>query len=137
MGIKRFVSVRQIGLCILKLNAPVSVIANISKPILQKKATHSPDRQLVTSQVADAADQVSSPTADTECEPDHALLHTKTLLKKPNLTMSKMCLTSLPLRPIYHPAVIKASKSIHGGKHPSELTQEEASKIKPLFTMET
>ena len=88
-------------------NAPVSLIANILKPILQEKATQSPD-QPVTSLVADAAVQVSSPTADAECEPDYALLHTKTLPKKPNLTVSKMCLTSLPPRPIYHPAVINA-----------------------------
>ena len=109
---------------------PNSVTANVFKPILQEntvqeKATISSD-QPVTTQVVDVAIQVSSPTADAECEPDPALLQTKTLSKKPNLSMSKMCSTSLPPRPIYHPAVINASKSIHGGKHPSELNQEEA-----------
>ena len=78
----------------------------------------------------DAAVQVASPTSDAFCEPVPCLQQPpRPASKKPNLIIMKTSSTSLPPRPIYHPAVINASKSMHG-KHPSELNREEADKLK-------
>ena len=42
--------------------------------------------------------------------------------------LTRVQTTSIPPRDIYHPAIISACKAFHG-KHPSQLTPEEANKF--------
>ena len=47
---------------------------------------------------------------------------------KPKLSLTCVQTTSISPRAIYHPAIISACKAFHG-KHPSQLTPEEANKF--------
>ena len=74
---------------------------------------------------ADTAVQAVQEMVDAACEaasflPSHS---------QKNLSISRCTLTNIPPRPIYHPAIINASKAFFK-KHPSELSEEEVAKFK-------
>ena len=50
-------------------------------------------------------------------------------MQRPKLNIRKTGSTSIPPRPVYHPAIINASKAMFA-KHPSQLTPEEVKKFK-------
>ena len=101
-------------------------LSNMSTSPITSTSSFSPDPPVV---YVDAAVQATISTVDAMCEPFPKLCQSQNFPIKPNLSISKACSTSLPPRPIYHPAVINACKTMHG-KHPSELSQKEAHTFK-------
>ena len=80
--------------------------------------------QICVLSAVDISVQVSVDTRDAACETVPTLEP-----RKPILTTIKNAPLSIPPRPVYHPAVINASKAFYQ-KHPCDLTKEEKEKFK-------
>ena len=75
--------------------------------------------------LVDSAVQANQVSVDVACQTAPSYLPKQ----QPTLLIVQNSGISIPSRPIYHPAIINASKAFFNDKHPSELNEDEVQKF--------
>ena len=105
------------------LNSPViSNETDCNFPTLDINSTI--DQTLYSATVVDSAVQAVKESDDASCNTE-----TFSSSQPRNLSISRCEVTNIPPRPIYHPAIINASKAFFK-KHPCDLSEAEVAKFK-------